>query len=205
MNLKVDLILPSEQRSGSVLSLKSLTRIASIALPAIILVAAFVMTYQYIRLRTQVNSLEEAWENAQPKEQHAKEIREQLARNRKVLNEIRGWKKSSMAWHWHLLDLQRQVPASIALNELELSHSMQLTDGNPARSFSILLSARSEGEDAEWSIMRFQGNIKNSDRLGSLVQSVEVVPGSYREDPSTTNEYDRLFRLSCKVKPRPFE
>ncbi len=205
MNLRVDLILPSEQRSGSVLSPKSLTRIASVALPTIMAVVIAIFGYQYLKLRGQVKNLEEAWESAKPKEARSEEVRQQLARNKKILEEIEGWKKSNIDWHWALLSLQKQVPDNIALTSLALDHSLKTTQDKPVRAYSILFSARAEGKDAEYTIRRFEGALEQAAQLKDMLETVEVVQGSYREDTATENEFDRVFRMSCKFKPRAFQ
>ncbi len=205
MNLRVDLILPSEQRSGSILSPKSLTRIASIVLPTIIVVVIAIFGYQYLKLRGQVKNLEEAWESAKPKEARAGEVRQQLARNRKILEEIEGWNKSNIDWHWVLLGLQKQVPDNIAFTSLTLNHSLKTVQDEPTRLYSILFSARAEGRDAEYTIRSFEGALEQAEPLKDFLESADVVRGSYREDTTTANEFDRVFRMSCKFKPRAFK
>lgn len=207
MNLRVDLILESEQRSGSVVNLKSTMRIASIVGPIILLFIAGSVFTNARRLNTELNMLEGQMEIAGPKQEAAAELKEDLATNLGILNELEGWQKSHIDWNEQLLGLQREVPATIQLNVLRISQALQLIDNRiPARVFTLVLKGKAVGKDAEHDVDYLQRRLLKAPAFSSVMEKVEIPPGGFRavieKDGSKS---DRIFQLDCMYQARTFK
>ena len=102
MNLRVDLILESEQRSASRINLKSLTRIVAIIVPVLIGLVVASVLFGLVKLNNDVKTANNYWEITQPKLERAKALAAQVQDNEAILKELKGWKKSHMVWHEQL-------------------------------------------------------------------------------------------------------
>ena len=94
MNLRVDFILPSEQRSGSAFSLKTLTRAMSILVPSLLALALAYAVMGVIGAKNELGVLEEKWLHAEPQQATAIKLSKQLHANRRLSKEVAGWKAS---------------------------------------------------------------------------------------------------------------
>lgn len=207
MNLRVDLILESEQRSGSIVNLKSTMRIASIVGPIILLFISGSVFTNARRLNTELNMLEGQMEIAGPKQEAAAELKEDLATNLGILNELEGWQKSHMDWNEQLLGLQREVPATIQLDILRISQALQLIDNRiPARVFTLMLKGKAIGEDAEHDVDHLQRRMVKAPIFSSVMEEVEIPPGGFRAViEKDGSKRDRIFQLNCTYQARKFK
>jgi hypothetical protein len=207
MSLRVDLILDSEQRSGSLLSPKSLVRIASIVGPAIllVLVAAFVM--QMFQLNSKVALLEGQWEDVGGQQQTAENLRGQLLENREMLDEIGGWRESHIDWHEQLSGLIRVVPPEIELRKLRIGQQLDVLEKNmPARTFSMTLNGRAVGAGAEGAVEALKLSLQTAPAFATNVAEDGVSVPSYGADVSAgAGKHDRVFTIVSKYTPRKFD
>ncbi|MBM4144014.1 MAG: hypothetical protein FJ225_10555 [Lentisphaerae bacterium] len=206
MNLRVDLILESEQRSGSVLSPKSLMRIGSVVGPVALafLVAAFV--FQLWLLGGKLSSLEGQWAALEPRAKKADELRAQLAASRKILGEIEGWRKAHMDWHAELQGLIDIVPENIQLKQMRISQAFEVSAKKvPARAFVAVVDGRAVGDGAEDAVRTLRMRLTSEMPFATNVAPDGVSVVAYGADPTPgAGKNDRVFSVQCRYRPREF-
>lgn len=204
MNLRVDLILESEQRSASRLNSKTLTRISVIAVPAVVGLLIACAVVNTISLNSRVRMAEAEWKNIEPKKKKALDLADQVQVNLDILNELEGWNKSHVNWHAQLNALQGIVPPKIQLERLRISQTLQLLDGKtPARVFTMILNGKATGATAERDVHELKRQLEKSPFFSPLMGDVTVP----KYGPSTAKDADksdRMFQIDCPYKPRKF-
>lgn len=216
MNLQVNLILDTEQRSGSVLSVRSLLRILSIVLPLIALVVLVSAILNLMTLRSKQRLFEAKWADAEPKMNKALALAEELTQNRALLEELQGWNASHLDWHTQLAGLRDVVPVTIQLDRLRVSQTLQLSPGKkgeaeaatptgpPVRAFALTMSGRALGESAEQDIQFLKRGMESAPAFTGIVSSVKVT--KYGEDTAKgAGPNDRVFQIDSIYEPRAFK
>ena len=207
MNLRVDLIFETEQRSGSLLSPKSLIRIGTIVGPAILalLVAVFVM--QVWQLNSKLTLLEGQWESLGKKKKESERLRDQLLTNRKILDEIGGWRASHMDWHTQMRGIMTEVPAEIELKRLQVSQRFDVLGKDmPARMFTMTVSGRAVGSGAETAVEQLRSRIQSSSVFATNIAENGVTVSAYGADTTVgANKRDRVFTITSQYEARKFD
>ena len=207
MNMRVDLIFETEQRSGSFLSPKSLIRIGSIVGPAVLalLVAVFVM--QMWQLNSKVTLLEGQWESLGRKKKEAEKLQDRLLANKAILDEIGGWRVSHMDWHPKLQGIMSEVPAEIELKTLQVSHGFEVQAKNmPARMFTMTVTGRAVGSGAETAVDRLRSRLQSASAFSTDVSEDGVTVSAYGADTTAgADKRDRVFAIISKYKAREFD
>lgn len=200
MNLRVDLILESEQRSGSLLSPKSLIRIAIIVLPLILGIVLASAAYKTWQLSAERKQLEEQLRNIGNRTQEAKDLQEQVAKNENIVAKLTWWHNSRLDWVKVLVGLQKVVPDTIQLQMLSIPEKIKKGDA-PAREFTMTLQGKAVGTKAKENVKRLAADIKKAPEFKELLESSKVTSflrdASQKADPN-----DRIFKIECKFKPR---
>lgn len=204
MNLRVDLILETEQRSASVFSPKVLGRLAALVLP--ILLAGFVImrTITVMKLRTQLRLFDDEWSLLSPKSERADELIKDFQRNEKLLLEMRGWENSRLAWHGQIDALIRAVPTQIQLQSLRVSQTLLLEDKVPERQFTMAIRGRAVGVTAEQNVKRLERSLSSVETFAPVMREVDV-PQYGADTSEDASKEDRVFLIQCDYKERPFE
>ena len=206
MNLRVDLILESEQRSGSTLNLQSLKRIALVVGPAIVMLLVAIGVWSVIRVQHEYKMLNSEWELTEPQRKEADRQVVAFRVNVSILKEIEGWQKARIDWHQQLAGLLRLVPANVQLDTLRVSQNFQLVDDSeiPARVFVLDLRGKAVGENAEDSVRGVERNLASREPFSTAGESVKVPV--YGADPSQdASDNDRVFGITCRYKNKAFE
>ncbi len=205
MNLRVDLILATELRSGSVVSSQGVLRIASVVVP--FLLVGF-LGWQFLavrQLRQELESNKLSLDSAAPQQERAKALIAEFQTHRNVAAELAGWNKSRIAWHHQLFSLMGVVPENIQLNDLNISQSLQLTTAEkPARMFVLSLKGKAVGDDAEQSVKRLETALISNPAFESLTETVTVPLFGADTTPEAKRD-DRVFEISCLYTQRAFE
>lgn len=206
MNLRVDLILESEQRSGSIINPKSLLRIATIIVPAILGVVAAIVVVNMLRVNSELNLLEAQMQAFVPKEKTAEKVKAQVGVNRNILVEMESWRKTQLTWHDQFLALQKAVPDEIQLNTLGMSHSIERGEDDtvPSRVFRMILTGKAAGERAEKNVQHLREQLAKTPVFSAPMKNVDVT--KFISDPDKeAQKMDRIFEIQCHYQPRKFE
>ena len=205
MNLRVDLILESEQRSASAVSAKSLMRIGTIVLPVILCLLLAWGALATLKVKADATALEDRYAAAQPRQLRAVEISDQYRENTATQDTLNGWRNSRIDWHEQLIGLAKAVPAEMQILKLQVDHSFQTSDsGIPARVFKLTLNGKAIGLKSEQNVQVLERRLAGNAPFGDAVREVEVP--KYGADTSEgAGKYDRVFQIVAYYNEREFE
>jgi hypothetical protein len=200
MNLRVDLILPSERRSASLINPKIMLRAVTVVVPLILAVCIVMLVFNMITLGNQLSMAEADWAEMEPRQKEALSLRGTLARNVQILSEIEGWSASHIDWHRQLLALQEAMPAELQLTSLRVEHAFRGADQNvPGRLFALTLDGRGAETTAERDVERLRSRLRGS---GPFEPIEDATVDAFGADPKSRS--DRVFRIKCRYQPRTF-
>ena len=201
MNLRVDLILETEQRSASAVSLKFVLRLAAIVIPTVLILVIVWAVSSFLSVRSQVRNAEEAWKVTEPRQSAVLKLRATANTNIAMLQELEGWKKTHVDWNLHLQAIQRIFPKDLQLGSLSLTHVIQATPKQGvSRQFALLLKGTAYGASADQNVQRLRRTIQKSAPFTNILEEAEVK--QFESDPQNRN--NRLFQIECRYQPRPF-
>ncbi len=202
MHLRADLIFPNEQRSASMVSMKSIARVASIVGPAaVVLIIAFIVM-NALTLAGKVKHADKEWADIEPRKEQALKVLNAGKVNDSILTEIESWKHSSVDWAPQMTSLQKSINPNIQLRSIRISQVLNQSDrGITARTFSMTLSGTAVGREAEAAVEGLQKLFIEDDAFRDLVASARIP--RYGADPD--NKANRIFELECEYNPSPFE
>jgi hypothetical protein len=202
MNLRVDLIMPDERRSASVVNIKLLTRIGTIGGPAVLVALLVWGIMGYVHLGQQVSAAEGDLKDAEPKRAKAQKITQQAKVNNGILDELDGWKHGRMPWNDQLASLQEAVDPQIQLQSLRITQVLNLIDDKVAgRVFSLDLSGKAIGASTEVAVQALQRHFETAPAFTAVVDRVRIA--RFGQDPE--NKANRVFQLDGSFKPLLFK
>lgn len=202
--MHINLILETEQRSASPVSLSTLIRIV-IATVAIVLSLWLVSVYlSYRELKNSVKYCDVEWAQTEPKFVAAQQLRQELIVKSAKLKEIKGWHTTRIEWGLQMEGLQAVIPPLIQLTEFRVSQDiLTLSNNVPARVFELRLSGKTGAARSESNVSAFQMALFKQPPFDSFVEAVNIPAGAFRQNP--LNKTDRVFEIVCKYIPRSFE
>lgn len=174
MNLQLNLILPSELRSGSRVSRKFVARALAIGIP---LAAAGVLILLLLAGRQADLELAAALteqRQVEPVHQAVLELRDELAEHRALLMELEGWSESRLDWREMLTELMKVTPANVQFTRLTVNERLELAGPVPARNKIMTLRGKVVGKNAREDIQRFDRSMRESAVFASLVSSMHI-------------------------------
>jgi hypothetical protein len=197
--VRVDLILPSERRSASPVSLKSGARLLGIGLLTGAAVWVGASLAGIADLRGRLRQAEEKWAAVEPRQQEAIRLIKEATENITIYSELEKLGSSRLAWHSHLSLLAGLVPEEIQLLDLSAQQEFQVQGSNSvARAFTLTLSGRSAARGADLAVEKLRGRLQQDPVVSPLLESIEVP--KFGED--ARNPADRAFQMTCKYRPR---
>jgi len=206
MNLRVDLILETEQRSGSAVNVQSIKRIATVVGPAVAILLLAVLVWKFIGVQHEHRILSAEWDMTEPQRDAADRQLKAFQVNVRILKELEGWEKARPAWNKQLDGLIRVVPTTIQLDTMRVSQNLQINEKKnlPSRIFVLDLRGKAVGETAEDSVRQFEQSLRNRAPFKTGVASVKVPV--FGADPSKdADRNDRIFGINCAYKQMVFE
>ncbi|MFO7871499.1 MAG: hypothetical protein R6V03_08720 [Kiritimatiellia bacterium] len=204
MNLRVDLILEAEQRSGSVVSLKSLTRIAAFAVPLLLIVIGGCVAMDIYGSGARARLLLQQKKEAEPKQKAAIALRGKMHENQNALRELKGWEKSRIDWSCRMRALQMLVPPSIQFKSLRVSHSLRIHENKvPARLYKLEISGMARGPTAESGVKTLHSRLGSAEPFSEEVEERSL--HGRRDTSAGAGPEDRVFEITCQYKPMLFE
>jgi hypothetical protein len=205
MNFRVDLITEAEQRSGSIISVKGLTRILTFAVPAAIIVVLATAVLEMVGAASESSLLEEKWQITQPRIAEADAARETLVRNEAILADMHGLASSRLAWSAQLRGLIRQVPPTLQLTQLTVGQSVQQdARKGPSRAVTMIVEGRAVGATPDEDVDLFRERLRSADGFAGQTEAVDISSFGADTRPGASKD-DRVFRISCQYKPREFK
>ena len=202
MNLRVDLMLDTERRSPSVLSVKFLVRLSAVVVPALVAVLIGTVMLGNIKDRGSVGEASEKWKGLQPKQKAAEKLRTELVRNEHVWRALEGWPTSRVEFSEHMLGLVQQVPEQIQLISVNVSHEIKPSEKTFGRYYAMALEGRSVGTNAEENIHLLVSRLKTAPPFAGKILNVTM--RGRPDTAATATKTDRLFTISCAYGPKDF-
>ena len=204
MNLRVDLILESEQRSASIFNLKSALRFVAILVPSIIVLLFLVSFAGYLSLKGQVNDLTTENEIKQPKVARADTLSGEVAKNEAMRKELAGVRNSAVDWHKQFVELMKVVPPEMYFDSIRAAQTYQTEGKVAARKFSLTVAGKSKGAQSEDNVLLLKRSLTVSDFFSKYMPPPEV-PIFRQDEAPDAQKTDRIFRIECSYKPRTME
>ncbi len=201
MNLRVDLILETEQRSASIFNLKTLTRAVCIIIPSIVAAFFLVSFLGYWSLKTTVKDMKTEEEIKQPKVARADALRAEVDQNEAIKNELQGRRESAVDWHRQLVELMKVIPQEMYFDSLRVSHTFGSENNVTFRQFDMTISGKSKGSKSEDNVLMVKRSLTVSDFFKRYTNPPEVPVFKQDVDPGA-RKTDRIFRIECRYKPR---
>lgn len=204
MNLRVDLIMESEQRSANVLNVKSLIRISILAVPAIIIGTILVSSINVMHTKIRLKNLTDKWEIAEKRQAEARGMNNDKALRNNIKTEILGWKNTHIDWHTQLLALQRMASLNMQFTRLNISQKIELINKkNPGRFFILDLKGIAVGADAETNVQSFIANIREMEVFSTEMDDV-IINNFGESSEKGASKHDREFSIQCVYKQKEF-
>lgn len=204
MNLRVDLILDTEKRSGSAVSMKSAIRIAVVFVPICIVVFVLVTLLNISRLTAKAERLEASWADAQEKQTEAVALSGRFSKNRELASEINGWKESHADWHDDLIAMLKIIPETIHLRHLSLEHKIAIIERDQAREFTLSISGKAYGPTASADVDALKRRLGSVQPFCDHIEEIRV-PIFRQDSDEDAAKTDRIFTIQCVYKPRLFK
>ncbi|MDD4870673.1 MAG: hypothetical protein PHR77_08935 [Kiritimatiellae bacterium] len=203
MNLRVDLILETEQRSASVINIKGLIRIVSIVVPLVIVAIIAVMISNMMSINNSLKAFETELADKNPKKDAAIKYREELGKNRQAQEELEGWRKSRIDWADQLVNIRTVIPDEMQLTSLKIMYSCEPFESIPSRIFSVIMRGKAFGEQARVHVERL-GKIEKHPAFTNVLKEAKVIDYKKNEEPGA-KEDEMLFQVDASYQPRKFK
>jgi hypothetical protein len=204
--MHVNLMLDTERRSASPVSMTALIRLALATLVLLVLLAVFTVFSGFRNLQRDVRWAHEQWQQDEPKYEAAIKLRNDLALQKSILEEMNGWQKARVEWARQLEALQGAVPPSVQLTDLRVGYLLLvLTNNAAARVFEMRLAGKT-GEASGANVGDLRTALTTQPPFADLVQEADIPPGAFKQDPAPdAGRSDRIFEIVCHFQPRKFE
>lgn len=202
--MRVNLMLDTERRSASPVSLVMIVRtlVGTVIVVFLLLVTAVFTSYR--ALQNNVRYTEAAWKQAEPKYLAALLLRSNLTQKVATLSEIEGWRKTRIAWGRQLESIESVIPPLVQLTEMHVTQELLLASNNiPSRVFELRLIGRTGAVRSEENVSELQSALAGQPPFDVLIETAGIPPGSFRQDP--VSKSDRVFEIVCKYRPKLFQ
>jgi hypothetical protein len=202
--MRVNLMLDTEMRSASPVSLTMVVRTLAGALIVLFLLLVISLFTSFRALQNNVTYAGLAWKQTEPKYLEAVRLRSNLTHKVATLREIQGWRNTRIAWGGQLETLKSTIPPMVQMTELIVIQDLLLMSNNiPSRVFELRLAGRTGAVGSEASVSEFREALVSQPPFDKMIEAVTIPSGSFRQDP--VNKSDRAFEIVCKYRPKLFE
>ncbi len=216
MTVRVNLLRSTEFRRQGAVSGAFVLRTSVGSILAFITLFSLLGAVQYRIARQDLLACREIWRMREPLYDQLQAMKEDLATERKVQQELRGWSASRLEWFDPLLDLQKIVPASLQFRHMAIRGELNIrqpqsapagSEGGevaaapasaamPIRRFNLNLAGRATGRMAEDVVVQFVREIGKAELLKSFLESIKL-QSLQRDSTQTGEQADRLFAIEA--------
>lgn len=200
-SLRVDLILESERRSASPVSIKAVVKIVGGLVITLVVGGVLLYVLGAQSAKRQLSGIEQEWNQTSKTEARIRQDQKDLAWLSDVQAEIEGWKKARMLWHQHLADFQALVPPNIQITSFIVDEQMPMSGNTSYRSFTLNLLGRAEGENPRATVDSFLTSLRRGAGFSNLVEKAEVLKIDTVPLDKTNH---RVFTIRVNYKARSF-
>ena len=202
--LRINFIRAFEQRSGSMVSLKSLVWIGVLVLPLIIAVVLGIAYVRYTEARSALRLTESDWERTRRQQEEALALRQQLDALRSYDDELMGWGRSRLPWHLILGNIQPHVPPEMQWRQLQMQQRLvRHAETGLTREHRLSISGRSLGPESEAQVELMRGAWTGFPPMSNWVERSVVTVFDDDATPGARRE-DRMFEITVQFHPGRF-
>lgn len=207
MNLRVDLIYPTEQRSASKLNMRMVSRIGVFGVPAVLILIAVISLVRVQGLSREVRRWENRWRIAAPEKDGAIEFQSTMQQNTLWTREIESWSASRIDMAALLKNLRSNVPSMVQFTDLQIAEEFrEIEDAGIIRQYWITLSGKADGPRAKDDVEDLTSAMNGHPAFTGLVANAEVPAGAFaQDDDPQAPPTRRVFQIKVEFKPRPFD
>ena len=202
-NLRVDVILESEQRSASPVNIKFVAKLVGFTLLALIAIGVSYFIWSCV---SDASTLERDKIEATRLGQEAARVQAEQNKfdeYKAISNELAGIRESRIPWREHLAHFQAMVPSNIQIESFAAKSTVVELSGRgkpPSRVFTLSLTGRAEGDKVANIVESFVQELRRGSGFGSLVESVPDKDVVVKVDPE--DKRIRTFSIKIIYKPR---
>ncbi len=207
MSLRVNLILEEEQRSGSKFNLKSVLRVTSVVLPALVILLIAQQGLRTFILSSQLNILESQWNALEPRQKQANRLLARLNANRTTISEINAWQQAKPAWNELLSAVMDAVPETIQLTSLRITLADNtdntMAPSPPERTYQIMMDGVTRDQHSMTVVQTLEKNLLTHPAFVPVTESVKVA--NFAADLESKDVWNRVFTIECKLHSLPLK
>lgn len=189
-DLHIDLILPTERRSASPISLKLIGRIVVVV---VVVLAVGTMVAGVQKVKSDLARIEAELAPAKASQAKADALIKKLGDFTAMQEEVKSWSVGRVDWPGRLKAIREIVPADIQLNVLGVNDRI----GTAAWVGDMEVRGRGEGEDPKKDVDDLVNGFK---KCTNFVESAKVM--DFKADPDRPKH--RLFSAVVTLKPQYF-
>lgn len=200
MSLQVNLILDSEARSGSTISLKFMIRILAVGVPVLLGLAIAGLILAGRSAKQGLIFAEQEKKDVTPVFNSVIKMKQELKEARQIVDALEGWGLSRADWHFLLRRLQAVVPPSIQLLRMNVNETIGPADNISARLAVLYIKGKVLGDSAEDDVRVMVKALQTGPDFTNYFAKVNVQ--RFEASESATEKNARIFDLECILAPR---
>ena len=222
MTIRVNLLQPHEYRRQGAVSGTFILRVSigtALAFLTLFSVLGFVW---YEIAQRDLAAAREIWRIREPMYNQIMAMKQDLAVEKKLQQELDGWKTWRLAWTPLLLEFQKIVPSTMQIKRLNMRGDMELSRKGGATSsgemdtaaankvsfiptikYNIVFDGKASGAEAETTVVQFVRTIGRAAGYESILDPASVKLRSMQRDTSEAGEQpDRIFSIEATTMAR---
>lgn len=193
----INLLKKTERRYQGAVSRRFIFVIAVVAPILLIALLSGIKLIQYSSVQSSLSLSREVWKEIEPRLVLFEAEKKGLLTNRDVLKLFDGWQHTQTSFVSILDEIQDKVPEQIQFRRLSLRSNPSASSYTSAEEmkliFNLTVDGSSSGEHAENNVISFRRDLLNSERTGSVFDSIKLA--SMRKRQSVTGVNVREFKL----------
>lgn len=198
MNLHINLLLKSEERSASRISRKFLIKafamfagLLFLSLTVVVLAGARSANQALLFAEQEKKQLESVFRTVN-------ELRQELTSLQELTNAITIWAQTRPDWPLLLSGVQSVVPANIQLTRLTANENITVVDNMPTRVATLYLQGKAAGEHSETDVQELEKSLKEKSPFNGIMESAQVK--QFEAARNEGQENMRVFDIECRFK-----
>lgn len=198
MNLYINLLLESEERSTSRISPKFLAKAFAIFAGLLLLALVVVVLTGAHSAKQALFFAEQEKKQLQSAFRTVGELRQELTSLQELTNAIAGWAQTRPDWPLLLSAVQSVVPVNIQLTRLTVNENITAIDNVPTRVVTLYLQGKAAGEHSEADVQELEKNLKEKPPFSGIMEFAQV-----KQFEAARNEGQgdiRVFDIECRFK-----
>jgi hypothetical protein len=222
MTVRVNLLKPTEFRRQGAVSGAFVLRTSIVSVLAFATFFALLGMVHFQIARQDLLASQEIWRIRKPLYDQIQMMKADLATEKKLQQELRGWGASRIEWYDPLIQLQKVVPPTLQLRDFSVRGDVEIrqapapepsAEGEsgaaappaaapiPMRRFYLTLNGRGTGSRAEDVVVSFVRELGRADLLRSILESIKLA-SLQRDSSRAGDQADRLFSIEAVTVKR---